>query len=118
MHRKHLPGTFAVFGCGPTTWANGHHRFGFGWASRAHLASCRWGALGTPADASAPRFASHPFVRLDGMTDDDDLPDANELEQLAQSLAMDGSLTRTDARTVAAVLRWGAARRRHPSGRS
>jgi hypothetical protein len=52
------------------------------------------------------------------MTDDDDLPDANELEQLAQSLAMDGSLTRTDARTVAAVLRWGAARRRHPSGRS
>jgi hypothetical protein len=50
------------------------------------------------------------------MTDDDDLPDANELEQLAQSLAMDGSLTRTDARTVAGVLRWVAARRRHPSG--
>jgi hypothetical protein len=52
------------------------------------------------------------------MTDDDEERlTAGDLEQLAQSLAMDGSLTCHEARTVAAVLRWVAARRRHPSMR-
>jgi len=47
-----------------------------------------------------------------------DLPDADQLEQLALSLSMDGSLGRGDAQQVAAVLRRVAARRRHPTGRS
>ena len=37
---------------------------------------------------------------------DDDLPSPAELEQLARSLAMDGSLGRDDAQPVAEVLRW------------
>jgi hypothetical protein len=53
---------------------------------------------------------------LDGMTDDHDAtPTADELEQLARSLAMDGSLGRRDALRVAEVLREVAARRRHPT---
>ncbi|MGI9644956.1 MAG: hypothetical protein ACR2O6_06570 [Ilumatobacteraceae bacterium] len=47
-----------------------------------------------------------------------DLPDAAELEQLARSLSMDGSLGRGDAQRVAAVLRRVAARRRHPTARN
>lgn len=42
---------------------------------------------------------------------DDDLPTAAELEQLARSLAMDGSLGRDDAQVVAEVLRWVARQR-------
>ena len=52
---------------------------------------------------------------LDGMTHDD-LPDPAELEQLARSLAMDGSLGRHDAIVVAEVLRWVAERRRTDQG--
>jgi len=40
---------------------------------------------------------------------------SDELEQLACSLALDGSLGRADAQRVAEVLRELAARRRHPS---
>jgi hypothetical protein len=47
--------------------------------------------------------------------DDDDQPTPEELERLARSLAMDGSLGRLDALRVAAVLREVATRRRHPS---
>jgi hypothetical protein len=49
--------------------------------------------------------------------DDEDYPTPEELEQLARSLAMDGSLGRRDALRVAAVLREVATRRRHPSVR-
>ena len=52
----------------------------------------------------------HPSVMLRAMTDDD-LPTAVELEQLARSLAMDGSLGRDDAQVVAEVLRWVARQR-------
>jgi tellurite resistance protein len=49
-----------------------------------------------------------------GHMDDDELtPD--ELEQLARSLTMDGSLGRADAQRAAEVLREAAARRRHPA---
>ncbi|HSJ91135.1 MAG TPA: hypothetical protein VK917_03650 [Ilumatobacter sp.] len=49
-------------------------------------------------------------------TDDDELtPD--ELEQIARSLAMDGSLGRADAQRAATVLREAAARGRHPARR-
>jgi hypothetical protein len=47
----------------------------------------------------------------------DNAPDADELEQLARSLAMDGSLGRHDARRVADVLLDVACRRRHPTAR-
>jgi len=50
------------------------------------------------------------------MDDDHNLPDADELEQLALSLSMDGSLGRRDAQRVAGVLRRIAARRRHRTG--
>lgn len=40
---------------------------------------------------------------------DDDTPTPDELEQLARSLAMDGSLGRNDAQRVAEVLRHVAA---------
>ena len=46
----------------------------------------------------------------------DGIPTADELEQLARSLAMDGSLGRHDAQRVADVLLEVAVRRRHPSG--
>lgn len=66
----------------------------------------------------------HIDGHIDGHIDDHiddrdpDLPDADELEQLALSLSMDGSLGRSDAQRVAAVLRRAAARRRHPTGRT
>ena len=50
--------------------------------------------------------------------DEHDLPDADELEQLALSLSMDGSLGRSDALRVTGVLRVAAARLRHPARRS
>jgi hypothetical protein len=50
------------------------------------------------------------------MTDDDDhRPSPTDLEQLARSLAMDGSLGRHDAQLAAEALRELAARRRHPA---
>jgi hypothetical protein len=49
------------------------------------------------------------------MTNDDDNLTADELHQLARSLAMDGSLGRHDAQRVADVLLEVAARRRHPT---
>ena len=49
---------------------------------------------------------------LDGMTDSDELT-ADELDQLAQSLAVDGSLGRADTLRVVDVLRALAAARRH-----
>jgi len=57
---------------------------------------------------------------MDDHIDDDapDLPDADELEQLALSLSMDGSLGRRDAQRVATVLRGVAARRRHSTARA
>ena len=46
----------------------------------------------------------HPFVMLDGMTDADDLT-TDDLEQLARSLAIDGSLGRADTLAVVEALR-------------
>lgn len=39
------------------------------------------------------------------MDDHDDIPTADDLEQLARSLSMDGSLGRHDAQTIAEALR-------------
>ena len=58
---------------------------------------------------SAP---SHPAVRVDGMSDDADHLTADDLDQLAQSLAVDGSLGRVDTLRVVEVLRALAAARR------
>ena len=46
---------------------------------------------------------------------DGDTPTPDELEQLARSLAMDGSLGQRDAQRVADVLREVAAKQRHLS---
>ena len=53
----------------------------------------------------------HPTVRVDTMTDDNE-PTADEIDQLAQSLAIDGSLGRADTQRVVEVLRALAAERR------
>lgn len=74
-------------------------------------------AKGTPAlQELVSVLAVTPLGHARGM-DDHDIPTADELEQLACSLAMDGSLGRHDAQRVAAVLRELATRRRHPSSR-
>jgi len=52
-----------------------------------------------------------PLGHDDGMTDADDLT-ADDLEQLAQSLAVDGSLGRADTLRIVEVLRALAAARR------
>ena len=54
---------------------------------------------------------SHPTVTVDGMTDENE-PTADELDQLAQSLAIDGSLGRADTLRVVEVLRASAEARR------
>ena len=53
---------------------------------------------------------------LDNMTDDNE-PTAEELDQLAQSFAVDGSLGRADTLRVVDALRALAAARRHDSQR-
>ena len=53
----------------------------------------------------------HLTVSVDTMTDDNE-PTADELDQLAQSLAIDGSLGRADTLRVVEVLRALAAARR------
>jgi hypothetical protein len=45
---------------------------------------------------------------------DDDMPTADELEQLARTLLMNGSLSRSDAERVARVLREVAVSLRRP----
>jgi len=63
-----------------------------------------------------PVLGVTPLGHDHGMDDHGhDVPDADELEHLALSLSMDGSLGRRDAQRVAAVLRGVAARRRHPT---
>ena len=55
---------------------------------------------------------------LAGMPEHDDHPTADELEQLARSLSLDGSLGRRDALRVAEVLERLATRQRHLSSPS
>ena len=62
--------------------------------------------------ATALPLVPHPAVIVDGMTDDHE-PTADELDQLAQSLAVDGSLGRADTLRIVEVLRALAAARRH-----
>ena len=75
----------------------------------------------TPASPMGKAAAPHPTVTLADMSNyDDDRPTPEGLEQLARSLAMDGSLGRRDARRVAVTSppadRLGAARNSGPLG--
>lgn len=68
------------------------------------LIARRQGGIGTPSPPHGEDASPHPAVMVDNMTNDDDLsPD--ELEQLARSLSMDGSLGRNDAQRVGSALR-------------